>query len=317
MKLNLPGKILLLICLSLVSAAPAAAETQTPAGNTSDFIDLIFCINTTRDMSADLNAVRASAAKIIDRVFALSPPARVAFVSYREFDPTHVTAGIAFSQNKEQIRQNLLSLQTGKGGDKPEAVYEALLAAIKTKNLKPWRADARKIVILLGKAAPGTKKHTLDDVLAAARAANVHIYPIPLAGMEPETIALFGEIAERTNGIMSNLAVPDELPGIIMKIVELGKLFSDVPTFPGKITQRLGDTIVITVDPNAGILPGMQTLIFRGINAAQIIAEGPVASGKGLEYRVDLRSVFGNEQIRIGCPVRVLQEMHKKPVVIR
>jgi Mg-chelatase subunit ChlD len=277
------------------------------SSSSSNAVDLIFCIDTTGSMRNAIDSAKTSATKIIDQVFAASPSVRVALVAYRDYGSAYVTKGYPFTQNKEEIRRDIMSLEADEGGDPPEAVYEALLHAIQTKDLGPWRSGVKKIIILMGDAPPHTKQHTQAEVVkAAAEVDPAHIFPIPVGGADAETLALFSQLAEKTGGVMSPITASDALPSMISRMLEIGVRTADAITYQGKVSSLLGDSIEVVLAGETPVLPGMSVLIFSNKTPGVLIAEGPVVSGSARRYLVNLRAAFGTEIIQLGCQVKIV-----------
>jgi len=294
------------------SPVPSRASTlRLPLrdGPNSNAIDLIFCIDTTGSMKDDIDAVKQSASRLIDQLVAVSSSVRVALVAYRDYGSEYVTRGYRFTTNKEEIRSYIMGLTVGEGGDPPEAVYEALLAAIHTEGLGAWRAGVKKIILLMGDAPPHNKRHTLSEVVTAAKEVDpAHVFPIAVAGADRDTMAAFGEIALQTGGEMGSTTTATDLPREILKMTELGSRVADVAALSGRVERRMGDAVRIVLDSPGRVLPGMTVLVFSAETAGLVIAEGPITVGEELTWQVEIRAAYGTERIRSGCPVQIVNE---------
>lgn len=283
-------------------------EWEVSEGKDPATMDLIFCVDTTGSMEDDIAAVKTSAANMLDEVFAQSPDARIAMVAYRDYGSSYVTKGYPFTRDKEEMRRNLMSLDIGEGGDTPEAVYEALLHAIHTRDLGAWRDGVKKVIVLMGDAPPHTRRHTLDQVAKAAEEVDpAHVFPIAVAGADTETLRSFGEIARRTGGVMGTTATAASLPKEILKMVELGGSLADASWVNGRVEAVLGGTIEAEVEDASKVLVGMEAFVFSAKNPELVIAQGPVEKVTGRRVQVTPRAEYSVEKARLGCGVRVVR----------
>jgi hypothetical protein len=104
-------------------------------------------------------------------------PARFGLVSYKDYFEEYLYKRQNFTEGVKAFAADLDSLQCGGGRDIPEAVYEALYAALREF---PWSAEAR-IVILVGDAPPhpfprGSVGEA--EVLDAASNEGVELWPV-------------------------------------------------------------------------------------------------------------------------------------------
>jgi hypothetical protein len=127
-----------------VAPAKRASTLKMPLRNPpgSGAIDLIFCIDTTGSMKDDIDAVKQSASRLIDELFAASPSVRIALVAYRDYGSEYVTRGYRFTTNKDEIRGYIMGLTIGEGGDPPEAVLRGIACCY--QNGRPRRVARRR-----------------------------------------------------------------------------------------------------------------------------------------------------------------------------
>jgi Mg-chelatase subunit ChlD len=296
---------------------PRPDPRPVPSGNaslqkgvSSSAVDLVFCIDTTGSMADDIDAVKASAAGVIDQLFALSSSPRVAMVAYRDYGDEYLTKGYPFTTDKEQMRRAILSLTVGGGGDHPEAVYEGLLHAINTVDIGPWRDGVKKVIVLMGDAPPHNKRHSADEVVKRAEEVDpAHIFPIAVAGATPAVLASFGELAARTGGVMTTTASAADLPGQIIRTVQIGVNTADIDLPRGEVASVMGDALEVRMTAGAArVRGGMRALIFSADTPGLLIAEGQTLAIDGDRLRVDVTAAYGTEQIQRGCRVQVIPE---------
>ncbi len=188
-------------------------------------LDLIFCIDLTGSMWDDIDEVQKEASEIVDEISEISG-FRVAIVGYRDFSDDTMFEDYEFSDDKEEILDNIDDLTVSGGGDMPEAVYEALLRAINTEEIGSWRDGVSKMIILMGDAPPHEKgdaevyKYTLEDVAKAAYEVDpANIYSIVI-GDDELTAEKFEELSDETDGDFFLAAEAKDLPGEIKKATQ-------------------------------------------------------------------------------------------------
>lgn len=199
------------------------------AGRPAD-VDVVLLIDTTNTMGNVLAAVQTSADSILARIKAtLGSTARVAVADYRD-EPQYPWGGNAdyrfsvasdFSDDAATVVAGLRRLDIGAGGDRPDAVFSALIGAIRSEEgLGPWRAAAAKFIVLIGDAPPHRPQepyspyYSFADVIAAAQhpgnagiaralrdAAGAGLTLESVAvGDDPETLSSFARLAAETGG---------------------------------------------------------------------------------------------------------------------
>jgi len=113
-------------------------------------IDVVICLDTTGSMRSHIDSVRAQLIRTLRGIITESDSFRIGMVLFRDYNEEYLTRIIPFTDNFELFQDNLDTVKPGRGGDIPEAVYEALhTGAIRF----PWTAQS-KIMILIGDAPP-------------------------------------------------------------------------------------------------------------------------------------------------------------------
>ena len=142
-------------------------------------IDLVFVIDTTESMGKDFAALRRGFGKTLDDNIAGYERYRVGLVFFKDYRDEYLTRRFAFTTDTSVIKRHVDAKRPRGGGDRPEAVYEALHEAVTTF---PWEADDR-VIILIGDA-PGHPmprgRITRDMVFEEAKIRGVTIYTILL-----------------------------------------------------------------------------------------------------------------------------------------
>ncbi|HPC83891.1 MAG TPA: VWA domain-containing protein [Thermoanaerobaculaceae bacterium] len=283
--------------------APAVEPKPTPPPPAAGAMDLIFCIDTTGSMADDIDAAKAASTAMIEKIFERVPDPRVALVAYRDHGDAYLHKGWPFSRDPAVIRQAVLDLTVGGGGDTPEAVYEALLYALDCSELGGWRDGVKKVIVLIGDAPPHTKRHTLDEVVAKAFAVDpAHVFAIAVAGSDSATRSSFGALAERTGGLVLRTEEASELPARMVEAVELGSEYADAEVVIG-VVQAL-DGAVAGVRLRGGSAHAGQEVVFLDSAARRlVIGQGVVTEAIGRELTVEVQQTFGLEPIAVGCEV--------------
>ena len=164
-------------------------------------LDLAFVIDTTGSMWDDIDAVKASANGIINKIFDESFPfSRVAVVGYN--DPETETFLSFTDQEDIEDRKTaainaINSISVGGGGDFPEAVNAGLIRAL-SGGAGQWNKEAVSRTIIIFGDAPPKDEYLRSQVLQLA--ANIGV---SFSGFSALSIA--GDIA--TNSITDSLAV--------------------------------------------------------------------------------------------------------------
>lgn len=114
-------------------------------------VDLVLLIDTTNSMQSIIDDVKHQARAFIANLQQMVPASRVAVVAYRDKGDEYVTKWVDFSFKTEKVQNFVANLRADGGGDYPEAVYEAVEAAM---NELSWRKTARRIMIIIGSSPP-------------------------------------------------------------------------------------------------------------------------------------------------------------------
>jgi hypothetical protein len=114
-------------------------------------VDLVLLIDTTNSMQSVIDDVKNQARAFIANLQQMVPASRVAVVAYRDKGDEYVTKWVDFSFKTEKVQSFVANLRSDGGGDYPEAVYEAVDAAMTELS---WRKTSRRILIIIGSSPP-------------------------------------------------------------------------------------------------------------------------------------------------------------------
>lgn len=159
LELNLPGR-----------AAPVGA------------MDLLLVIDATGSMSDEMNYLKTEIEAIMASLAERHPglDARIGLIVYRDTGDEYVVRQYPFTANVGALQTQLSKQSANGGGDYPEAMDEAMAAAV----AYPWRAEAAKALVLVADAPPH------DDRIQAtwattlqARDKRIQIIPVAASGV--------------------------------------------------------------------------------------------------------------------------------------
>jgi von Willebrand factor type A domain len=136
------------------TASPAEQEPSTDRQSALSIndLDLVFVMDTTGSMRAELADVQANLLGVIRVLARLAPSLRVGFVAFKDRGAAYVTRGFPLSpmtqDNVLKVIRFVGEMSAEGGGDDPEPVDEALAVA----TAMPWRDDAQGQIIVIGDA---------------------------------------------------------------------------------------------------------------------------------------------------------------------
>jgi Mg-chelatase subunit ChlD len=166
-------------------------------------IEVVFVLDTTGSMGGLIHAAKEKIWSIASTLAQAqqSPEISMGLVAYRDRGDAYVTRVIDLDQDLDSMYAKLMDFSADGGGDGPEAVNEALEAAIDDIS---WSQDqgAYKVVFLVGDAPPHMDYQ--DDVkypriVAAAAAKGIVVNTIQCGGAA-ETVAAWQHIAALGSG---------------------------------------------------------------------------------------------------------------------
>jgi len=151
------------------------AIKDSTEGYNGDDVDLVFAIDSTGSMIDDIDYVKKELKSILRTISDCFQFANIGIVLYKDRSDEFITKGFPFTQDVEKVKMQIDSIRPAGGGDKPEAVIDALYYTITEFK---WTAGKR-IIILIGDAPPHEKsldgKKIMDDVYKAAMSKDITI----------------------------------------------------------------------------------------------------------------------------------------------
>ncbi|NVB82321.1 MAG: VWA domain-containing protein [Kofleriaceae bacterium] len=184
-----------------LKADPIEVHAQ-PTGRT---IDIVFAVDTTGSMGGLLDGAKRTVWSIANQVRDLEKNAdlRIGLVAYRDTGDDYVTKDFSLTDDLDAVFAELSSYQASGGGDVPENVDAALYDAV--HNMR-WRSGAKKMIFLVGDAAPASRGEvpTFDVTAKLAAAKQIKINTIR-CGQDSDTARAWQQIASLGTGNFSTI----------------------------------------------------------------------------------------------------------------
>ena len=169
----------------------------------SDAVDVVFVFDATGSMGDELHYLQAEMKDGIDRAKDATGglDIRTGAVVYRDHGDEYVTR-LSRLTNDIKTTQTFIDKQSANGGgDFPEAIPEALMAAI---NSAGWNQEARARIAFLVLDAPCHKDSAtialLHEQILNAAAWGIRVVPVVCSGLDESGELLMRSIAMATNG---------------------------------------------------------------------------------------------------------------------
>ena len=211
-----------------------------------DGLDLCFVVDTTASMGDDIDNAKENMTEILAHLSEKTSDYRVALIDYRDF-PSRTWSSydypyqvqLEFTDDDASIQSAINRLDLGDGGDLRETVYSGLMATVQLD----WRPEAKKVVIILGDAAPLDPEpetgYVYDDVLRALVNAEIgldyddsdkrvvdafdssmiNVYSI-VPNASSDAADFFQEISNQTGGSYAGVANASDVSDAIIDSIE-------------------------------------------------------------------------------------------------
>jgi Mg-chelatase subunit ChlD len=190
---------LVVVTCALFGVAPARAA-EAPR------IEVAFAMDATGSMGPYIAQARARIGQIAESLAQgePKPDVRFALVAFRDKGDAFVTQVRPFTPALEQMKQYLEATEADGGGDQPEAVLEALKAALTELRWTAKRSNAENVVRLLYLVGDAPAQHYPDGpseswLAAEARRRGVVIHSIA-CGADTSLETTFDSLARHTEG---------------------------------------------------------------------------------------------------------------------
>ncbi len=114
-------------------------------------LDIVFIFDATSSMAGFLRQVKYKIANLVTTFKALVPTARVGLVAYRDTGDDFITKTQQLTYSTQSLQDFLRDIAPVGGGDREEALDEALRVAVEQLN---WKEKSKKIIVIIGDAPP-------------------------------------------------------------------------------------------------------------------------------------------------------------------
>jgi Mg-chelatase subunit ChlD len=183
--------------------ATASTEIVVPPPRAAKRVEVVFVLDTTGSMGGLIETAKEKIWSIASTLAQShqTPEISMGLVAYRDRGDAYVTRVIDLDRDLDSMYAKLMDFQADGGGDGPEAVNEALEAAVERVS---WSQDpgTYKVVFLVGDAPPHMDyqdDEKYPQVVAAAAARGIVVNTIQCGGMS-ETVAPWQQIAALGGG---------------------------------------------------------------------------------------------------------------------
>lgn len=263
---------------------PPPARINTP-------VDVVLLFDRTASMDKFIRNSAKAASTLVAQVRGLAPDSRIAVATLADYYPSHTPnepdsipwqLQQDFTTDAATLERALETIHSTNGGDTPEAYTTALFESARL----PWRANARRFIVLLGDSYnhpvdPGQDgvEGTADDLrlvdaLNSLRKEGVSVLGIQ-AGSDPLSSAMFQTLAVQTGGSVSPLDSASDTARLVQASV-LSALLpkSEVAPQGGQaswVRSIMADTVdhngyqkfAVNIDLPAGTAAGLYVLPVR------------------------------------------------------
>ena len=260
--------------------------------NHSDDVDVVFVFDATGSMGDELRYLQEEMKDVISRAKDATGGLniRTGAVVYRDHDDEYITRISRLTSDIKTTQAFIDKQEANGGGDYPEAVPEALMAAL---NSSGWDANARARIAFLILDAPCHKDSAtlalLHDQILNAAAVGVRIVPVVCSGLDKSGELLLRAMALATNGTSFFLTDDSGIGHSHLK-----------PTTDSLKVEHLNDMLVRTIVEFSAMPECSQDGVGEWMNddidaflpnpfSPEDIAEDPsIPHGDGVFYIVDM-----------------------------
>ena len=260
--------------------------------NHSDVVDVVFVFDVTGSMGDELRYLQEEMKDVISRAKDATGGLniRTGAVVYRDHGDEYITRISRLTSDIKTTQAFIDKQEANGGGDYPEAVPEALMAAL---NSSGWDANARARIAFLILDAPCHKDSAtlalLHDQILNAAAVGVRIVPVVCSGLDKSGELLLRAMALATNGTSFFLTDDSGIGHSHLK-----------PTTDSLKVEHLNDMLVRTIVEFSAMPECSQDGVGEWMNddidaflpnpfSPEDIAEDPsIPHGDGVFYIVDM-----------------------------
>ena len=267
------------------------SNLQSPMSDGTSDVDVMFVFDATGSMGDELRYLQAEMKDVIARAKDATGglAIRTGAVVYRDHSDEYITRISRLTEDITTTQAFIDKQEAMGGGDYPEAVPEALMAAL---NSGGWDINARARIAFLILDAPCHQDSAtialLHDQILNAAALGVRIVPVVCSGLGESGELLVRAIALATNGTSFFLTDDSGIGRTHLK-----------PTTDSLVVEHLNDMLVRTIVefstmPGCAVEEDLQSPISNlqfipNPFTEQELAENPsIPHGEGIHYLVDI-----------------------------
>jgi hypothetical protein len=162
-------------------------------------VDVAFILDTTGSMGEEIDAVRATIAKVAQELGRQNFQVRLGMVEYKDRGDVFVTKVHPFAASSDRFLADVARVNASGGGDLPESVNEGLHVGLTGLE---WNHDAvARFAFLIGDAPPHLDyANDFDYAVEMKRAAHegIQLFTVAASGMDGLGQAVWRQVAEYT-----------------------------------------------------------------------------------------------------------------------
>ncbi len=209
----------LMAALGVVAAFSLWREPATPqpapppVALVGPRIDVVFVIDATGSMADEIDVVKEHLQTMMSRIRSGRPAPRVRFglVAYRDHGDEFLNRVFDLAEDPGIVESAVRQIQADGGGDTPEAVAEALYAAVNQIHWDPSR-DTSRMLFLVGDAAPHQDFGAdFKAEVRSARVRGIKVHALGCSGIQASGEMEFREMADLGGGRFEFLTYRQEV----------------------------------------------------------------------------------------------------------
>ncbi|MBR7155086.1 MAG: VWA domain-containing protein [Paludibacteraceae bacterium] len=274
---------------TIIVDEPCSGNPSSVTGNPSD-VDVVFVFDATGSMGDELRYLQAEMKDVIARASAATGglDIRTGAVVYRDHGDEYITRLSRLTDDIKTTQAFIDKQQANGGGDYPEAVPEALMAAL---NSAGWNESARARIAFLILDAPCHQDSAtlalLHDQILNAAAQGIRIVPVVCSGLGESGEFLLRAMALATNGTSFFLTDDSGIGHTHLK-----------PTTDSLKVEHLNDMLVRTIVEFSYMPPCEITdeqlpitddsFLPNPFTAQELEADPTIPHGEGVHYLLDV-----------------------------
>ena len=167
-------------------------------------LDVFFLLDATGSMGDELDRLTATVDSVVERISALDgePDVRLGMTVYRDQGDPFVTRTFDFTDDAASFRSALAEVHADGGGDYPEALDEALGAALEEPSWRP-SGEAVQIVFVVADAPPQIERDVAtpyDESLRLAATRGIRIHAVGASGSSDAAEYALRQFSQYTGG---------------------------------------------------------------------------------------------------------------------